>query len=66
MQNVTILYAFAAGLLSFLSPCALPIYPAFLFYITGMSVDLTNKKGMQKVAIAHSIEWRCKCKCIKL
>ncbi|MFD6443128.1 cytochrome c biogenesis CcdA family protein, partial [Peribacillus sp. NPDC060186] len=37
-------------------PCTLPIYPAFLSYITGMSVEeLTNKKGMQKSALLHSI-----------
>lgn len=56
MQDLNIFFAFGAGLLSFLSPCTLPIYPAFLSYITGMSVeDLKNKKGMQKIAILHSI-----------
>ncbi|WP_407270614.1 cytochrome c biogenesis CcdA family protein [Radiobacillus sp. PE A8.2] len=56
MQDLNVFFAFGAGLLSFLSPCTLPIYPAFLSYITGMSVeDLKNKKGMQKVAILHSV-----------
>lgn len=31
--------AFAAGLLSFLSPCVLPIVPGYLGFITGMSLD---------------------------
>lgn len=56
MQDLNIFFAFGAGFLSFLSPCTLPIYPAFLSYITGLSVeDIKNKKGMQKVAILHSV-----------
>lgn len=31
--------AFGAGLLSFLSPCVLPLFPSYLSFITGMSVD---------------------------
>ncbi|WP_088051899.1 cytochrome c biogenesis CcdA family protein [Virgibacillus dakarensis] len=56
MEDVTILLAFAAGVLSFISPCCLPLYPAFLSYITGMSVDeLENGKGlMQKRALLHT------------
>ncbi|WAA10863.1 cytochrome c biogenesis protein CcdA [Fervidibacillus albus] len=38
MEEVTVLAAFSAGFLSFISPCVLPLYPAFLSYITGMSV----------------------------
>jgi cytochrome c-type biogenesis protein len=37
--SVTFLAAFAAGLLSFLSPCVLPLVPAYLGFITGMSLD---------------------------
>ncbi|MDN4526452.1 cytochrome c biogenesis CcdA family protein [Fictibacillus fluitans] len=39
MQNVTLLLAFSGGLLAFISPCCLPLYPSFLSYITGMSVQ---------------------------
>lgn len=35
MNNVSILLAFSAGLLSFLSPCVLPLVPAYITYITG-------------------------------
>lgn len=35
---VGILLAFGAGVLSFLSPCVLPLFPAYLSYITGISV----------------------------
>ncbi|RBP05566.1 cytochrome c biogenesis CcdA family protein [Rossellomorea aquimaris] len=56
MQDLNILFAFGAGLLSFLSPCTLPIYPAFLSYITGMSIDeLNNRKGMQRKAVLHTL-----------
>ncbi|WP_088051962.1 cytochrome c biogenesis CcdA family protein [Virgibacillus dakarensis] len=56
MQDLTIFFAFGAGLLSFLSPCTLPVYPAFLSYITGMSVeDLSNKKRARKVTLLHSV-----------
>ncbi|MBM7570560.1 cytochrome c biogenesis CcdA family protein [Aquibacillus albus] len=57
MGDVTIVLAFTAGLLSFISPCCLPLYPAFLSYITGMSIDeLENGKGiLQKRAFLHTI-----------
>lgn len=56
MEDVNLLLALAAGALSFVSPCCLPLYPAFLSYITGMSVDeLKNEKGMlQKRALLHT------------
>lgn len=56
MEDVNLLLAFAAGVLSFISPCCLPLYPAFLSYITGMSVDeLQNGKGiLQKRAMLHT------------
>lgn len=56
MADVNVFWAFAAGVLSFVSPCVLPLYPAFLSYITGVSVDeLKDKKGMmQKRAILHT------------
>lgn len=56
MQDINVLFAFGAGFLSFLSPCTLPIYPAFMSYITGMSVEnLTKKKGVQKSSLLHSL-----------
>ena len=55
--ELNILLAFGAGFLSFISPCTLPLYPAFLSYITGMSLDeLKSEKGMlQKRAILHTL-----------
>lgn len=55
MGDVTVAVAFGAGLLSFVSPCVLPIYPAFLSYITGVSYrDLQDSK-MDQRAILHTI-----------
>lgn len=34
---MSVLIAFAAGVLSFLSPCVLPLVPVYLSYITGLS-----------------------------
>tara|TARA_B100000614_G_C14391167_1_gene429705 strand:+ start:50 stop:754 length:705 start_codon:yes stop_codon:yes gene_type:complete len=38
-ETITFPAAFAAGLLSFLSPCVLPLIPAYFSFITGLSVD---------------------------
>jgi len=37
VSNITFVGAFIAGLLSFLSPCVLPLIPSFITYITGIS-----------------------------
>ncbi|TPQ39096.1 cytochrome C biogenesis protein [Bradyrhizobium guangdongense] len=43
--DVTLGAAFVAGLLSFLSPCILPLVPPFLCYMAGVSVtDLSSAK----------------------
>ncbi|MBM7650147.1 cytochrome c-type biogenesis protein [Bacillus ectoiniformans] len=56
MTDVNIFLAFGAGFLSFISPCCLPLYPAFLSYITGMSVsEIKNEKAMmQKKSMLHT------------
>ena len=39
MTNVTIAAALVAGMLSFLSPCVLPLVPPYLVYLTGTSLE---------------------------
>lgn len=39
MSVISIPTAFLAGLLSFLSPCVLPLVPAYLSYMSGVSVE---------------------------
>lgn len=38
-SNITIGIAFAAGILSFLSPCVLPLVPGYVSLISGVSID---------------------------
>ena len=37
--DLSILVAFVGGLFSFLSPCVLPLFPSYLSFITGMSLE---------------------------
>lgn len=39
MSDISILMAFTAGLVSFLSPCVLPLFPGYLSFISGVSID---------------------------
>ena len=56
--EITLWLAFSAGILSFISPCVLPLYPSFLSYITGVSVgelrDM-NQTGIRKKVILHTL-----------
>jgi cytochrome c-type biogenesis protein len=38
-SSLSLLIAFSAGLLSFLSPCVLPLVPSYITFITGMNVE---------------------------
>ena len=53
---VSVMLAFGGGILSFVSPCTFPLYPAFLSYITGMSVEeLKENKKFNYKALLHTI-----------
>ncbi|HLR63061.1 MAG TPA: cytochrome c biogenesis protein CcdA [Lentibacillus sp.] len=56
-EEINVFIAFGAGFLSFISPCVLPLYPAFLSYITGMSVnELKNEnKMLTKQSLLHTV-----------
>ncbi len=43
--NITIWVAFLAGLLSFLSPCVLPLVPGYVSLISGVSIDHLKGEG---------------------
>jgi cytochrome c-type biogenesis protein len=45
MIDIGIFVALLAGLVSFLSPCVLPIVPGFLAYLSGTSLDSEGKSG---------------------
>jgi len=44
-SGVSILVAFSAGVLSFLSPCILPLFPSYITYITGRSFEDIKLSG---------------------
>ncbi|MBI1810696.1 MAG: cytochrome c biogenesis protein CcdA [Nitrospirae bacterium] len=50
MENMSLLMAFGGGLLSFFSPCVLPVIPSYVSYITGISFeDLTGEQDRGKI-----------------
>jgi len=48
-DNLTILVAVAAGLLSFLSPCVLPLVPAYIGQLTAVAVADASRSGTSSV-----------------
>jgi cytochrome c-type biogenesis protein len=57
MADINYLLALGAGFLSFISPCCLPLYPAFLSYITGVSTSdvKSNKSMISTKAVTHTL-----------
>ena len=59
MNDISISLAFFAGVLSFLSPCVLPLIPSYVSFITGISFkDLTvgtDRKKIHYLTITNSI-----------
>ena len=43
-MSINLSIAFLAGLISFLSPCVLPLIPGYISYISGTSLDKIKKK----------------------
>ena len=50
-MNTTLSVAFLAGLISFLSPCVLPLIPGYISYISGTSLDKLVEKKNNSVII---------------
>ncbi len=49
---IELVIAFGAGLISFLSPCVLPLIPGYISYISGSSLnDLIEKKNINLIPI---------------
>ena len=53
-QNLSLLVAFGAGLLSFLSPCVLPLVPAYIGHLAGSS-SLSAPESRRTVTMLHSV-----------
>ena len=62
MKDVPFTLAFLAGVLSFLSPCVLPLVPSYVSFITGISFeDLTgvDRKKIRYLTITNSLAFIC-------
>jgi cytochrome c-type biogenesis protein len=59
MENITVLTAFAAGLISFLSPCVLPLVPGYISIISGFSLDQlkveSRKPSLTRIVLVNSV-----------
>ena len=51
--SIGIAISFSAGLLSFLSPCVLPLIPSYVSFITGLSLDDVQRS--RRIALIHSL-----------
>jgi cytochrome c-type biogenesis protein len=54
-SNITIAIAFAAGLLSFLTPCVLPLVPGYVSLISGVSVEHLKGGGGSRAAARRAV-----------
>lgn len=59
VSQVSLFAAFSAGLLSFISPCVLPLVPSYLSYITGLSVEklanIEEREHFKSLIIMNSL-----------
>ena len=54
-QNLTLPIAFVAGLLSFASPCVLPLVPAYLGYLSGTAVISQEQPARPLLPFVHAL-----------
>jgi cytochrome c-type biogenesis protein len=57
IPDVTLFLAFTAGVVSFLSPCVLPLVPAYITFITGASLDelTVSDRGFSPEILRHAL-----------
>jgi len=57
-SHTSLMTAFLAGLLSFVSPCVLPLVPSYLMYITGLSfqqlMEPGGTSGLRRAIVANT------------
>ena len=60
IQDVSIPAALAAGIISFLSPCVLPLVPPYLIYLTGATIEhVANDEDLGRSAVMLSALFLC-------
>jgi cytochrome c-type biogenesis protein len=57
MQNVTLIVAFTAGILSFLSPCVFPLIPAYVAHLTGSMVKDNRVDAEKRLLLVRSLSF---------
>lgn len=57
MENVSVAVAFTAGLLSFLSPCVLPLVPVYLASLVGPELFDVKRTGRRLPIFLHSLSF---------
>ena len=55
MTSVSLGVALMAGVLSFLSPCVLPLVPSYLSFVTGMSLEDLQEGVDRRATLVHSL-----------
>ncbi len=59
MDNVSVFAAFAAGVVSFLSPCVLPLVPGYISIISGISLEQlqaeSENSSLMRTVVTNSI-----------
>ena len=54
-ESVGLLVALTGGVMSFLSPCVLPLVPSYLSFVTGMSLEDLQEGVNRKATFIHSL-----------
>jgi cytochrome c-type biogenesis protein len=54
-QELSLLIVFTAGLLSFLSPCVLPLIPGYIAFVSGLSIDDMTESGWTDKKMASAM-----------
>jgi len=57
MENISLLVAFGAGLLSFLSPCVLPLVPVYLASLVGPDIFVSEVPKRRASVFFHSLSF---------
>ena len=57
MENVSVLFAFTAGILSFLSPCIFPLIPAYVANLTGSTPGNNRIEVSKGLLLARSLSF---------
>ncbi len=58
ISEVSIVISFVAGILTFLSPCILPLFPSYIAYITGRSfneIKDQSSSSIRRITLIHSL-----------